>query len=290
MIRILRNRLERVFNYHLKERLPPASLGALRRNGMAAYWYRETVNFGDLLTPVVLRHHGLTPIHAYPRKAQLVSTGSILEHLPEEFDGFILGSGFIDADSHGRFPRARILALRGVHTRERIQGHGNSIPLGDPGLYAVRLMGARRAPTCVLGIIPHHSNLDAPAFCAIADREFAEVRIISPVAQPANVVAQIQACDMILSSSLHGLIIADALGIPSVWSAEVGLLGGTFKFHDYASAVGRANWSPVVITGDETLTELSGLASCANRDKIAECQEGLAQAFDRFVDEVKVGR
>ncbi|WP_165775196.1 polysaccharide pyruvyl transferase family protein [Mameliella alba] len=250
---------------------------------MTAYWYRETLNFGDLLTPVVLRNHGFTPTHAYPPRAQLASTGSILEHLPETFGGVILGSGFIDAQSHRRFPRASILALRGSHTRERIEGHGPHIPLGDPGLYAARLLGARHDPCCALGIIPHHSNLDAPAFRAIAKRAPGDVRIISPVAQPADVFARLRECEMIVSASLHGLILADALGIPSVWSATSSLLGGEFKFHDYATAVGRRiDWAPAELTGDESFADLRALASCAPADEVEACQQGLAKAFDRF--------
>lgn len=287
---MLRNRLERLFTYHLGERLPQAALGALRGNAVPAYWYRETVNFGDLLTPVVLRHHGLTPVHAYPPRARLAATGSILEHLPEDFDGVILGSGFIDASSRARFPHARILGLRGTHTRDRIEGHGTDIPLGDPGLYAARLMGARADPAFALGIIPHHSRLDVPAFARLRARAPDAVRIISPVAQPARVFAEMRACDLIVSSSLHGLILADALGIPSVWTAETTLLGGTFKFHDYASAVGRRDWAPVSLTGEETLAQLAALSSCAPGDKVAECQEGLADSFARFARELKERR
>lgn len=280
---MLRHRLKRLYKYHIKERLPSAAIGVLKRNGVTAYWYRETLNFGDLLTPVVLRHHGFTPTHAYPLKAQLAATGSILEHLPETYEGVILGSGFIDAQSHRRFPRAKILALRGSLTRERIQGHGPNIPLGDPGIYAARLMGERHEPCCTVGIIPHHSNIEAPAFRSIAERSPSDVRIISPVAQPADVFARLRECEMIVSASLHGLILADALGIPSVWSAESSLIGGEFKFHDYATAVGRRiDWAPAELTGSESISDLRALASCAPADAVIACQQRLEEAFALF--------
>lgn len=287
---MLRTRLERLVSYHMAERLPQTALGTLKGNGLKAYWYRETVNFGDLLTPIVLRHHGFTPVHGYPKYAQLASTGSILEHLPDDFGGFIVGSGFISADSRRPFAKARVLAVRGTHTRERIEGHSNHIQLGDPGLYAAQLMGARRSPTCALGIIPHHSNLAAPYFAKIKARAPQEVRMISPVAQPEAVFTQMQDCEMILSSSLHGLILADALGIPSIWCGEPTLLGGNFKFFDYASAVARTDWAPVELSGAETLDDLRALSSCAPADAVAECQEGLADTFDQFAREVREGR
>ena len=52
-------------------------------------------------------------------------------------------------------------------------------------------------------------------------------------------VIDILSCENILSSSLHGLILAEAYGIPTcrvVFSEKI--LGGDFKFYDYYSGVG----------------------------------------------------
>ena len=55
-----------------------------------------------------------------------------------------------------------------------------------------------------------------------------------------DVCRDISGCERILSSSLHGLIIADSFSIPN---RRIGfynnLKGGDFKFEDYASALGR---------------------------------------------------
>ena len=52
-------------------------------------------------------------------------------------------------------------------------------------------------------------------------------------------IRQIAECRFILSSSLHGLIIADSMGIPNL-HVEFGdrLLGDGYKFDDYYSAYG----------------------------------------------------
>ncbi len=54
---------------------------------------------------------------------------------------------------------------------------------------------------------------------------------------PSAVIKQIAECECIVSSSLHGLIIADSLGIPNIHvKVTNNLLGDGFKFDDYYSA------------------------------------------------------
>src|SRR5687768_9975696 len=62
---MLKKRLRRIFTYHLGERLPQQMAAGLYGRGVRAYWYRELVNFGDLITPLILRSLGYRPIHSY---------------------------------------------------------------------------------------------------------------------------------------------------------------------------------------------------------------------------------
>jgi pyruvyltransferase len=53
-------------------------------------------------------------------------------------------------------------------------------------------------------------------------------------------VDQIKQCRKIISSSLHGLIIAEAYGIPTEWRDwGGGVIGDGWKFFDYYSATDR---------------------------------------------------
>lgn len=69
-----------------------------------------------------------------------------------------------------------------------------------------------------------------------------------------TVTRQIAACGLVLSSSLHGLIVADAFGIPNQRLKFSGKLKGEdFKFSDYASALGRSNTLAHVLTAPEDI-------------------------------------
>ena len=57
--------------------------------------------------------------------------------------------------------------------------------------------------------------------------------------EPETVLKEISECENIISTGLHGLIIADSYGIPNCW-CEISdkILGNRFKFHDYFSSFG----------------------------------------------------
>ena len=70
------------------------------------------------------------------------------------------------------------------------------------------------------------------------------------------------ACDLVLSSALHGIIFADALRVPSVWLHSPHASGGLtsqppFKYRDYFESVGDGDGRPVR-TVEEALTLLDG--------------------------------
>ncbi len=67
------------------------------------------------------------------------------------------------------------------------------------------------------------------------------LRFINPRHPPLEVVAEIGACKRIVTSSLHGMITADAFGIPRRVEISPALLneteGGDFKFRDYSASI-----------------------------------------------------
>lgn len=243
-----------------------------------AFWYDGIANFGDALTPWLLRRAGIVAIHARPASAELVGAGSILEMLPDGFDGAIWGAGLL-RDSPLTLPRARILAVRGRLTADRL-GASDTTALGDPGLLVGTFLRRPRR-RWRLGIVPHHMHENDQLWESVRARAPTETRVIDVRRGPTAVLNEIAACDHILSTSLHGLIAADSLGIPAVWARrEPDLWGGRFKFLDYESAVTPGVTRETVLeAGLLTPGEVISRTGRASDERIRRLQDGLLESL-----------
>ena len=135
-------------------------------------------------------------------------------------------------------------ALRGELTRraaEKMTGRRLDIPTGDGGILASALLEAAPEKRWEVGIVPHLCDLKDPAAEALL-RRYENAVFIDVREDPLSVVEQIARCRTILSSSLHGLIVADSFHIPNLHLVFGDrLLGDGFKFDDYYSAYGAAH-------------------------------------------------
>lgn len=81
------------------------------------------------------------------------------------------------------------------------------------------------------------------------------------------VVNEIGSASCCISTSLHGVIVAHAYGVPWVWLniAERDLKGGSFKFEDFFSVLDRDAVRATTIAPDEiavsSILAMAGLAS-----------------------------
>ena len=162
-------------------------------------------------------------------ETQIVGAGSTIHLLPASYAGCVWGTGIIKEDQTFRLPHADIRAVRGKLTAQRLGIKW--MAMGDPLLL---WQGVRR-PKFRLGIVPHYVDFEDKGiwhFTNVNDG----VLVIDMLARDA--ADRIATCDLILSSALHGLVIADALGIPNKWTmfSEGKIVGHGFKFRDYYSA------------------------------------------------------
>jgi hypothetical protein len=192
---------------------------------------------GDVLTPIILERLGYRVLWEGQAKATVLATGSIIRfaHAGQT----VWGSGAMRAtDRPDR--RARYLAVRGPLTRRAVLAAGGSCPevYGDPALLLAELVNGSVPKVHDLGLVPHYVDRKA-----VAGMHPNEHRIDVLRADPLEVVREIRQCRAIVSSSLHGIIVAHAFGIPAVWVRWSDKLSGDdTKFRDYASSVG---WTAV---------------------------------------------
>lgn len=110
---------------------------------------------------------------------------------------------------------------------------------GDPGIFIPYAFGFKRNNLCKkhkIGIIPHVEDFDD-----VRKRiKRNDVLLIDFRTDPAKCLQQISMCERIISSSLHGIIISEAFGIPAAWAKFSNkIVGGAFKFNDYYLGSGR---------------------------------------------------
>ncbi len=169
----------------------------------------------------------------------------------------IWGTGFLSYDVKPRVGPRHIAAVRGPLSRQKYLDAGIDCPetYGDAALLYPRLYQPSVEVQYTLGVIPHFRERDLPEFEALAQRD--DVLLIDICGGLHEVVDQIASCQAIASSSLHGLIAADAYGVPSVWlRASERPRGDHFKFHDYLASVGRTQHEPVHLTASSSVDEL----------------------------------
>ena len=214
-----------------------------------------TRNFGDELSYHLLKLLADCPvaIRGQPGSEQstceLLFIGSILHSLTTE-NCVVWGSGVIAADRRIAVKPRRICAVRGPLSRQKLLDQGIECPevYGDPALLLPLVYRPTIRRRYKIGIIPHQVETSLPTVLEF-HRGNPNVLILKPerYGHWKTFVNKIASCDLILSSSLHGLIVADAYGVPNVWIklSHDKVIGGEFKFCDYFQGVGRDYVPPV---------------------------------------------
>lgn len=242
--------------------------------------YCDIPNMGDLLNRYMLEDlFGIKVVQSDHKNVDLFAIGSSLSHIlldqamgrrfilhnlwvkygtghrPLSKPLYVWGTGFLSDVEYRRlglvYANTIFLSLRGQLSKERIEritGRKMNIPLGDGGLLAERWIGPVEKKHQI-GIIPHYHEQDAPVL-GYLDKCYDDYVLINLRDDPADVVKQIASCRYILSSSLHGLIVADSYHVPNchIKLYEFGekLHGDGFKFKDYYSAYGLTD-NPVFV-------------------------------------------
>ena len=166
----------------------------------------------------------------------IMMVGSILSFANEH--SVVWGTGFMHAQSTMMGMPKKITAVRGPLTLKRLQelGYDGKAVFGDPTLLLKPYIETEYIlPKCEYGVIPHYIDRkivegwpDDILFIDIQQRDFTLL------------YGLLNRCEKIISSSLHGLILADMFEIPALWvKLSNNLAGDDMKFHDYFASIGR---------------------------------------------------
>ncbi len=259
---------------------------------MKVYWSRcghGHGNFGDKITPMLLKHFGVPVEWAPPEHAELIGVGSVLEKVPNHFKGTIWTTGFMHESSRREFPGARVLAVRGRLTLESLTcPKVENVTLGDGGLLCDELSPSVRKKH-KLGIIPHFVDINDPLVKVLADSS-RDIRVIDICAEESEVMRTVAECGNIISSSLHGLILADSLGIPNRWlelnrGAET-VTGEGFKYRDYYSVFGPRP-EPLRLTDSTSLDDVLDSIGQHGRPGLQQVRSSLRRTISEIKQSVR---
>lgn len=205
---------------------------------MKFYWLGDNRagNFGDILTPYVLDYFKIpfSQVKKHTQHFDAICIGSIARYAKS--GTLVLGSGFLSRknnvckDADYRF-------VRGPFSRNMILNAGGKCPeiYGDPGLL-LPLFCDESKKEYDIGIIPHYSH-----YSKIKNLYSTEFVINLLTDDALSTAKQISKCRRIISGSLHGIIAANAYGIPAAWIDAGGIKGDNLKFEDYFLSVGIEN-------------------------------------------------
>ena len=216
------------------------------------YFSAEGSNFGDKCSSnVISALADVFPLYTSKNTVnRLVFTGSILNELKQFgwklYDSDVVyGSGCMQKD--GPLPKnckANIQLVRGPLTRNELIKAGIQCPekYGDPGIFipfACKIKSESKK--YAHGLILHFRDKAANSNNIIQIAKQNNIQVIDVFDDPINICKKIQSCSHIYSSSLHGIIVAEAMGISATWVELSNLLEGNgFKFYDYYLGSGRS--------------------------------------------------
>ena len=215
-------------------------------------WWMETPypgNFGDIINPYIVEKLTGVPPKFSTADDRVLMIGSIIKFAKARTS--VWGTGCPDALT-APHPEAIYHAVRGPLTQELVGRAGGKCSgvFGDPAWIMPRLYAPTVKKTHELGLILHHVHNDVPL--RITDG----VKVIDirrcGYGEIEQFVDEMLSCEAVLSTSMHGIILAHAYGVPvrycAISHSHRQLSGDGMKFEDYYRSVGRAAPAPLNLT------------------------------------------
>ena len=255
------------------------------------YWseikfiFREKENYGDLLSKyLVEKISGKSVKFVHPKKqpwykrnkTNFLAVGSILHHADK--NSIVWGSGIIDHEQE--IAEADFRAVRGPQTREFLLKLGYHCPkvYGDPVLLLPKYYNPQVERKYKIGIVPHYH--DYKKAVELFQHE-SGIKVIDLLTMDVEeTTREILSCKNIISSSLHGLIVAHTYKIPALWvEFSDKIFGNGIKYQDYFKSLKikyyKADFIETGKSVEELLQLMQGKPLLPEQKKLKKVQEGL---------------
>lgn len=190
-------------------------------------------------------------------------------HMISGSNSLVWGTGILSIDYPPSIIPEHVCAVRGPLTRDILLNMHVDCPkiYGDPALLLPYYYPcSRKEKKYKIGIIPHYVDYFRPELDSYKNDESILVIKMSGYKNWKDIIDQVTNCEVIASSSLHGLIVAYAYGIPFTWveikEPIVGDEKRRFKFHDFFLSQGFDIEHPYTIDNTSTLDCIVEQAKC----------------------------
>jgi len=262
---------------------------------LSGYWISNVdnkfTNFGDILGPYVLSKYDIN-LNYKAQQPQLYTIGSLLHMMPDDYQGYIWSSGYM-------FPTKTLslkkdpICVRGKLSKKYFTNDTSNTEVGDGGLLLDKIYKPRETNIRYkLGVFPNYCDIinmrDDPLEKFVAfDRP--DVKIIDPRNYIDTVINDVNSCDNIITSSLHGAVVCDSYNINyGVFSARetdlaIHKLQGSFKFQDYYSIYDKEfNGVDLFVHNKVSFEECMSICKSNNKPNLENVKYYLEKSIERI--------
>ena len=255
-------------------------------------YFQKFTNVGDVFSEKVAQRYLSAEIQSFENikldANNVILIGSILEWVDEYTT--ICGAGLIQSSSILRAKPKHINCVRGPLTAFFLdrQGIETKRVYGDPGLLISEIYKNTQSSPVKgkIGVIPHYVDMNSAWIKYCRNLDIVVLDVLTPLEE---FVDQLCQCEIILSSSLHGIVFAHSYGKPALWiEISEKVIGDGFKFYDYYLSLGvspeKVNRYKVKEDTDPYFLQ-SMVQSFDCRQVISDIEEALYLTKKQMIDE-----
>jgi len=263
-------------------------------NRIRLFWWNEKIiqgktkeNYGDVLGKYLVEKISRKEVvFAWPKKFSIfdffapiyVTVGSILANVNHKC--IVWGSGIIDKKT--KIKNAVFLAVRGPQTRGHLINLGYTVPevYGDPALLLPRYFNPKVEKKYKFGFVPHYNDYTLVHHWFEGNDKVLLIDMMTNDIE--SKTREFLQCEKIISSSLHGIIIAHAYGIPAVWQKfSDKVFGDDIKYQDYFESVQLSFYKPEIRVSAFTTSDMENLftdlPSLPQKENLQKLCDGLME-------------